>query len=228
VSPVTPTLPAELADILGWMVDGAREAPRHEHQWRRFESVLYGAGGELPVLDSDVDDLEKTGLIRCTQANYLYGDVYVLAPNAVEYIAAWRTHHQDLPEVEPTGWAEVDRAVAVLRRRLAEASTPNDFKAVGHECVTVLEALGRAAFDPARHLPEGEKEPSPNDAKARLACVIREVARGPRFENVRKIVDATYDQGHKTKHRTNPDRLDAELGADAVLLLVSMIRRMTA
>jgi hypothetical protein len=210
------------------MVDGARDAPRPEHQWKHFEGVLYGAGGELPVLESDVHELAKTGLIRCTHENYLYGDVYVLPSHAAEYIARWRAHHQDLPDVEPTGWAEVDRAVTALRRRLADASTPNDFKAVGHECVTVMEALGRAAFDPGEHLPAGETEPSPNDAKARLGYVVSAVARGQRFANVRKIVDAAYAQGHGTKHRHNPDRLDAEVGADSVLLLVSMIRRMTA
>jgi hypothetical protein len=223
--PVYYTLPKHQADILGWMVDTAREAPRHLHEWRYLDGKLAGANAELDVLGADITDLEKTELVRVTSRNYISGTSYVLSPRAAKYIDAWRAQRNGLPEIEPSGWDAVDQAVRALRKRLASATTANDFKAVGHECVTVLEALGRAAFDPARHLPDSETEPSNNDAKRKLELFTRAVAPGDRFAHVRKIINAAYSQGHQTKHRDAPDQLDAEVGADAVVLLVSIIRR---
>jgi hypothetical protein len=168
--------------------------------------------------------LAETGLIEVTGRNYLTGNQYVLSARATDYIDKWRA--QRVPAVEPTGWAAVDSAVATLRTRLGSAATPNDYKAVGHECVTVLEALGRAVFDPARHLPSGEPVPATNDAKRRLDLFVRIVARGERFAHVRKIITEAYAQGHEIKHRTQPDRLDATVSADAVLLIVTIVRHL--
>jgi hypothetical protein len=45
----------------------------------------------------------------------------------------------------PTGWADVDANMGALRGRAGEAEDTDDFKAVGLQCVSVLEARGRAA-----------------------------------------------------------------------------------
>lgn len=65
--------------------------------------------------------------------------------------------------------------------------------------MSALEALGRAAFDPARHLPDDEELPQPNDAKSRLghfltAVAGEEVGKGERFEHVRTLIRATWRQ----------------------------------
>jgi hypothetical protein len=52
-----------------------------------------------------------------------------------------------------TGWEDVDRAVENLRTRLYEARNPDDFRAIGLQCIAVLEKLSLAAFDPVRHCP---------------------------------------------------------------------------
>lgn len=177
------------------------------------------------MLDADVEELAETGLIKATRLNYVYGNTYVLSSGAADYIEKWRAQRQDLPEMEPTGWVAVDEAVAALRKRLTTATSGNDYKAVGHECVTILEALGRAAFDTARHLPDGEQEPSRNDGKRRLELFTKAVSSGNRFAHVRKIINEAYAQGHQTKHRDSSDRLDAEVSADPVVMLVSIIKR---
>lgn len=125
-----------------------------------------------------------------------------------------------------TGWAEVDSKMSALRRRMSEAETADDFKAVGLQCVSLLEALGRAAFVPGRHLPTGEAEPHPNDARNRLGFFLRGVATGDRFEEVRPIIRATWRQAQAVKHRDNPNRTDAGVSADATALLVAIIRRL--
>jgi hypothetical protein len=62
----------------------------------------------------------------------------------------------------PTGWADVDAKMGTLRRRVREAENVDDHKAVGLQCVSVLEALGRAAFISARHLPKCDDLPKAN------------------------------------------------------------------
>ncbi len=132
----------------------------------------------------------------------------------------------------PTGWADVDAKLGTLRRRVRESDgTTDDAKAVGLQCVSVLEALGRAVFDPARHLPPGEAIPHANDAKARVGFFLTFVAgdavkKGERFEHVRSLIRATWRQAQSVKHRDDPNMTDAGIGADAVALLVAMLRRL--
>jgi hypothetical protein len=97
--------------------------------------------------------------------------------------------------------------------------------------VSVLEALGRAAFDVDRHLPDGEDVPHPNDAKARLGYFLTAVAgeqvgKGERFEHVRTLIRAAWRQAQAVKHRDDPNRTDAGIAADATALLVAIIRRL--
>lgn len=41
----------------------------------------------------------------------------------------------------PTGWAQVDARLGKLRRMVRESRDVDDFKAVGHQCVSVMESL---------------------------------------------------------------------------------------
>lgn len=125
----------------------------------------------------------------------------------------------------PTGWADVDAKLGTLRRRVREAEDTDDFKAVGLQCVSVLEALGRAAFDPDRHLPSGEDVLHPNDAKARIQHFTKAVASGKRFEDVRTLMNGAWRLAQGVKHRDEPNRTDAGIAADAASLLVAVVRR---
>lgn len=132
----------------------------------------------------------------------------------------------------PTGWVRVDERMGTLRRRVRQAEdTADDAKAVGLQCVSVLEALGRAAFDAERHLPDGEDPPHPNDAKSRLGHFLTsvtdgELGKGERFEHVRILVRATWRQAQSVKHRDEPNVIDAGIAADATALLVAIVRRL--
>jgi hypothetical protein len=58
-----------------------------------------------------------------------------------------------------TGWTRIDTEIAELRRHFANASTPQDYRNVGNDCVIVLEAVSREIYDSAQHLRDGEEEP---------------------------------------------------------------------
>jgi hypothetical protein len=161
-----------------------------------------------------------------SRSTNVFGSTFVLTEKAWHYAeAAWRADAAVI-EHEPTGWQAVDVGVGNLREMMAGARDHHDFKAVGHQCVAVLEAVARELFDPSRHLPAGEVEPSPNDVKRRVEMYINAEAPGKDLSHVRKIAKAAYDQGHSVKHRTSPDAADAGIATDAVILLVSMLRRL--
>jgi hypothetical protein len=60
---------------------------------------------------------------------------------------------------ERLGWHEVDTAIGELRRHFRTATTPQDYKAVGLDCVTITEALSRQVYDHGKHTPEARRSP---------------------------------------------------------------------
>jgi hypothetical protein len=219
-------LPRGQRELLMTMAADARGASRHEQRWRSHEGQLDGPGGTRKVLSSDVGQLHKADLLHAESLNYLTGNWFVLTEQAWAYAeAAWR-RDATAAEHEQTGWEAVDVAVGKLRERMAAATDVHDFKAVGHQCVTALEILGREIFDPKQHLPEGTPPPSRNDFKRKVELVIEADACGSNFANVRKIARAAYEQGQEIKHRSSPDAIDAGVSTDAVILLVAMLRKL--
>lgn len=126
-----------------------------------------------------------------------------------------------------TGWTLVDEEVAEMRRHFQGAETAQDYRNVGNDAVIVLERLSEAAFDPDRHLPSGEVEPPVAQTKARLEMVVNAELPGRSSAELRKLVRAAIEQAQAVKHRT-PDRLQAGVAADSVILLAAMLRRITS
>lgn len=73
---------------------------------------------------------------------------------------------------ERLGWPNVDTEVGELRRHFRSASTAADYRAVGNDCVHLLEALSRQVYDHASHTPTGEDEPPVAKTKLRLERFI--------------------------------------------------------
>lgn len=124
-----------------------------------------------------------------------------------------------------TGWLGVDEEVVELRRHFQEARTPQDYRNVGNDCVAVLERLSAEAYNSDRHLHSGEDEPPVASTKARLERVIEVELVGPANAELRKLARAAIEQAQAVKHRT-PNRQQAGIAADSVILLVSMFRRL--
>ena len=45
-----------------------------------------------------------------------------------------------------TGWIRVDEEIAELRRHFQAATTPQDYRNIGNDCVIVLERLSEVAY----------------------------------------------------------------------------------
>lgn len=125
-----------------------------------------------------------------------------------------------------TGWARVDAEVSELRRHFKAARTPQNYRNVGNDCVIVRERLSEVVYDAARHLKPGEEEPPVAKTKGRLDRVIEVEFEGTHNAELRKLARAAIEQAQAVKHRT-PDRQQAGIAADSVIMLASIFRRVS-
>ena len=127
---------------------------------------------------------------------------------------------------ERLSWHEVDTATGELRRHFRTATTAQDYKAVGLDCVTITEALSRQVYDHARHTPVGEETPHEGKTKLRLDRYVVERLPGADNSELRKLARASIEMAEAVKHRRAPTRTEAGVAADAVILLANMLRRL--
>jgi len=156
----------------------------------------------------------------------IFGDLHDQLA-AVQSQALASTLAQPVSPAGATGWPAVDAELAEVRRHFLSASTPNDYAAVGNDCVRALEALSAIAYDPAVHLRPGEDLPPVDKTKARLERVAEDAANGRANAEIRKVARAAIELAQAVKHGGTPDRRSAGIAADAVILVVNIIRRLS-
>lgn len=125
-----------------------------------------------------------------------------------------------------TGWPAVDEEIAELRRHFHSARTPQDYRNIGNDVVAVLEALGAAAYDPARHLLKGEIEPPVAHTKNRLTRVVEVDFKAEGSDELVRLGKASVEVAQAVKHNAAGSRVRAGIAADAVIQLANMIRRL--
>lgn len=125
-----------------------------------------------------------------------------------------------------TGWAAVDTEISELRRHFNSARTPQDYRAVGLDCVAVTEALSAQVYDPTRHLRDGEEEPPVAKTKQRIERFVEDAAPGPDNAALRRLARAATEFAQHVKHSETPTRREAGIAADAVIQLANLVRRL--
>jgi hypothetical protein len=139
-----------------------------------------------------------------------------------------RTLADPVPSRPGTGWREVDDELAGLRQAFASASTAQQFSNVGNICVRVLEVVGEVVHDPTRHLQQGESSLPRDKAKDRITRFVETQLSGSAHAELRRLARVAVELAHLQKHRTSPGRRDVGITADAVVLLVSILQRLSA
>lgn len=124
-----------------------------------------------------------------------------------------------------TGWPRVDEELAEMRRHFHTASSAAEYSNVGNDAVAVLEAISAAAYDPNRHLREGEEEPGIDRTKQRIGRVIEDGLAGEGSDELKALVAKAIDLAQAVKHNRASTRLRAGVTADSVILLASIVRR---
>lgn len=126
-----------------------------------------------------------------------------------------------------TGWAAVDIEISELRRHFSSATTPQDYRNVGLDCVAVTEALSRQVYDPQRHLRPGETEPPVGNTKQRIERFIDAALPGAENAAFRRLGRMVIEASQEVKHSETPSRKEAGLAADAVIQLANFLRRLS-
>jgi hypothetical protein len=124
------------------------------------------------------------------------------------------------------GWPVVDEEIRELRRRFAMAVTTQDYRAIGTNCVGVLEALGETVYDQARHLRDGETMPPRDKTNIRIGRYIEDALPGQANQDLRGLANKSAALAHHVKHSPTPGRREAGIAGDAVILLANMLRRL--
>jgi hypothetical protein len=122
----------------------------------------------------------------------------------------------------------VDLEIAELRRHFHAARTPQDYRNIGNDVVAVLEALSAAAYDPARHLFEGETEPPVTQTKNRIARIIEVDSEREGSDELMRLAWASADMAQAVKHNAAGSRVRDGIAADAVIQLTNLVRRLQA
>jgi hypothetical protein len=125
-----------------------------------------------------------------------------------------------------TGWARVDEELSEIRRHFQAARTPQDYRNVGNDCVTLLEALSAQVYDPDVHLRAGEEDPPIAKTKLRIGRFVEYALPGGNGAALRKLARANIELAQAIKHDDTPSRRDAGIAADAVILLANLLRRL--
>jgi hypothetical protein len=124
------------------------------------------------------------------------------------------------------GWPLVDEEIRELRRRFQTSTTPQDYRALGTNCVGVLEALSKIVYDPAKHLRAGETAPTVQQSKMRIERYIEDAMAGPENEDIRGLTRKAIVLAHHIKHSGSSTRREAGIAADAVILLANILKRL--
>jgi hypothetical protein len=124
---------------------------------------------------------------------------------------------------EPTGWAKVDRTVTEIRQRLEQASTEEQFQAVGTLCREALISLAQAVFDSAQHPTLDGVKASPTDFKRMIEAYIAVELAGASKEASRRHAKAAFDLANDLQHKRTADFRHAALCAEATVAVINLI-----
>jgi hypothetical protein len=126
-------------------------------------------------------------------------------------------------DVEPTGWAKVDRGLHEARQRLAVAATEEQFQAVGLICRETLISLAQTVFDAERHPTLDGVTASDTDVKRMLEAYITRTLSGGANDASRRHARAALDLANQLQHKRTATFRDAALCAEATTSVVNLI-----
>jgi len=126
-------------------------------------------------------------------------------------------------DVEPTGWARVDRGVDKIKTQLEKAKNEEDFQGVGFLCREALISLAQAVYDPEKHGTRGDALISETDANRMLeAYIVKEIG-GSSNENARRVVKTALALANELQHRRTATFREAALCAQSTFTVINSI-----
>lgn len=124
---------------------------------------------------------------------------------------------------EPTGWAKVDRTVTEIRQRLEQATTEEQFQAVGTLCREALISLAQAVFDSTKHPTLDGIQASSTDFKRMIEAYIAVELGGVSHEPSRRHAKAAFDLANDLQHKRTATFRHAALCAEATVAVINLV-----
>lgn len=119
-------------------------------------------------------------------------------------------------------WQKVYRSLDEARDRLDEASTEEQFQAVGIICRETLISLAQIVYDPVKHASKGVS-PSETDAKRMLDAFLSHELPGDSNEATRRQAKTALDSANSLQHRRTAEYRDAALCIEATTSVVNIV-----
>lgn len=127
------------------------------------------------------------------------------------------------PNRSPTGWEKVDRTVDRIITTLAQASSEEQYQAVGllrRECII---SLAQAVFDAVRHQTRDGSSISDTDAHRMLEAYFSSEFAGSENEALRRHAKASLALANAIQHKRTARYKDAALCAEATRTVVNIV-----
>ena len=124
---------------------------------------------------------------------------------------------------EPTGWERVDRTLQEIKARIVQASTEEQYQAIGLLCRETLISLGQFVYNKEIHTTSDGVIPSKTDAKRMLEAYFNFELQGTSNEHVRKHAKASLDLANDLTHRRTADYKLTALCAEATNATVNIV-----
>jgi len=141
----------------------------------------------------------------------------------IEQVKKSKNHASSPVFEEPTGWARVDRSIGEIRLRLVQASTEEQYQAVGLLCRETLISVAQVIYVEEDHPSTDGVKPSKTDAKRMLEAYISATLQGKSNEAIRKHAKASLTLANDLTHKRTAEFRDAAMCAEATNSLVNII-----
>ena len=134
-----------------------------------------------------------------------------------------RVRQKSSIEVEPTGWARVDRTIKEVADRLPHAKTEEQFQSLGLLCRECLISLAQEVFDPNRHPTELGVRVSTTDFKRMIEAYIAVEMSGGAAEEIRRHARTALDLAVRLQHQRTAGFRDAAICIEATCSVINII-----
>ncbi len=121
-------------------------------------------------------------------------------------------------------WVSVEAEISALRGNFAKATSPQDFRNVGNDCVAVITRLAQIVYTEEIHASYDGPMPSRDDTKERLIRFVDHRLEGSSNSSLRSLVRKVIELAQDTKHDLDGSRLRTILAADSVIMLANIIK----
>lgn len=124
-----------------------------------------------------------------------------------------------------TGWARIDRVLALMPRRIQAAQHEEHYQEVGLNCRELLITLAQEVYDESMAM-HCDKEPGKSDSKRQLEAFVSRNMTGEVNKLLRKYVRSAIDLTSELTHRRSASKSDAIIVFSSTKSLVEIIHEM--